>query len=143
MALTRVGFVMIWSDIYVFVHSHHFYFPAQLVGGCYRQRPSGQAAVTGACPPRPPVFLIFIAYRVSAFALPVDFDRFLSIGAFSLFGNGRRRRKGVLCINTRLTSSMRSHKTRSTRDRSIPRSLQRRVSTNSSISQLTFFNFTK
>ena len=32
-------------------------------------------------------------------------------------------------------------KTRSTRDRSIPRSLQRRVSTKSSISQLSFFNF--
>ena len=34
---------------------------------------------------------------------------------------------------------MRSHKTRGTRDRSIPRSLQRRVSMKSSISQLTSF----
>ena len=34
---------------------------------------------------------------------------------------------------------MRSQKTRSTRDRSIPRSLQRCVSTKSSISQMTFF----
>ena len=34
---------------------------------------------------------------------------------------------------------MRPHKTRSTRDRSIPRSLQRLVSMKSSISQLTFF----
>ena len=36
---------------------------------------------------------------------------------------------------------MRLDKTRSTRDRSIPRSLQRWVSTKSSISQLTFFRF--
>ena len=36
---------------------------------------------------------------------------------------------------------MRLHKTRSTRDRSIPRSLQGSVSTKSSISQLTFFHF--
>ena len=36
---------------------------------------------------------------------------------------------------------MRSHKTRSTRDRSIPRSSQKGVSTKSSISQLTFLNF--
>ena len=35
---------------------------------------------------------------------------------------------------------MRSHKTRSTRDRSIPRSLRRQDSTKSSISQLTFFH---
>ena len=35
-----------------------------------------------------------------------------------------------------------SHKNRSTRDRSIPRSLKTWVSTKSSISQLTFFNFT-
>ena len=39
-----------------------------------------------------------------------------------------------------LTSFMRSHKTRSTRDRSIPHSLQRWPSTKSSISQLTFVN---
>ena len=36
---------------------------------------------------------------------------------------------------------MRSHKTRSTRDRSIPRSLQRWVSTKCSISRLTFLHF--
>ena len=36
---------------------------------------------------------------------------------------------------------MRSHKTRSTRDRSIPHSLQKGVPTKSSISQLTFFYF--
>ena len=39
----------------------------------------------------------------------------------------------------RLTFLMRSHKTRSTRHRSIPRSLQRWVALKSSISQLTFF----
>ena len=40
-----------------------------------------------------------------------------------------------------LTFLTRLHKTRSTRDRSIPRSVQRWVSTKSSISQLTFFHF--
>ena len=40
-----------------------------------------------------------------------------------------------------LTSLMRSHKTRSARDRSIPHSWQMWVSTKSSISQLTFFYF--
>ena len=48
-----------------------------------------------------------------------------------------------ICPPQWLTFLMRSHKTRinSTRDQSIPRSLQRWVSTKSLISQLTFFNF--
>ena len=36
---------------------------------------------------------------------------------------------------------MRSHKTRSTRDQSVPRSLERWVSTKTSILQLSFFSF--
>ena len=45
--------------------NHHFYFPAQLVGGFYPQRSSGQAVVVTGLPPRcVPLFLLRIGFSI-------------------------------------------------------------------------------
>ena len=49
------------ARIFIFF-SHYFYFPAQLVGGFYSQRSSGQAVVTGVV--HSTRAFIFIAHRV-------------------------------------------------------------------------------
>ena len=52
---------------FFFFFDRHFYFPAQLVGGFYPQRSSGQAVVTGVVPSPPrcvPSFLSLIGFSM-------------------------------------------------------------------------------
>ena len=67
---------------------------------------------------------------------------YISIATYFVFVHSLSSTAVRFCpSHSGLTSLMRSHRIRMTRDRSIPHSLQRWVSTKSSISQLMFFWF--
>ena len=53
---------MLYTILCKLLINPHFYFPAQLVGGFYPQRPSGQAVVTGVVP-SPPLVRALNFYR--------------------------------------------------------------------------------